>query len=58
MFRTFQGWTALTEQGPDDGTLQVLPVANAIAYVLLRALQADVTLPRKIMKPTSPVVQR
>jgi hypothetical protein len=42
MFRTFQGWTALTEQGPDDGTLQVLPVANAIAYVLLRALQADV----------------
>ena len=42
MFRTFQGWTALTEQGPDDGTLQLLPVANAIAYVLLRALQDDV----------------
>jgi len=42
MFRTFQGWTALTEQGPDDGTLQVLPIANAIAYVLLRALQSDV----------------
>lgn len=42
MFRTFQGWTALTEQGPGDGTLEVLPVANAISYVLLRALQADV----------------
>lgn len=42
MFRTFQGWTALTEQGPDDGTLQILPVANAISYVLLRALQSDV----------------
>lgn len=42
MFRTFQGWTALTEQGPGDGTLQLLPIANAIAYVLLRALQDDV----------------
>ena len=42
MFRTFQGWTALTEQGPSDGTLQLLPVANSIAYVLLRALQKDV----------------
>jgi len=42
MFRTFQGWTALTEQGPGDGTLELLPIANAIAYVLLRALQNDV----------------
>ena len=42
MFRTFQGWTALTEQGPGDGTLELLPVSNAIAYVLLRALQDDV----------------
>jgi len=42
MFRTFQGWTALTEQGPGDGTLQLLPISNAISYVLLRALQDDV----------------
>jgi len=42
MFRTFQGWTALTEQGPGDGTLELLPIANAIAYILLRALQDDV----------------
>ena len=42
MFRTFQGWTALTEQGPGDGTLELLPITNAIAYVLLRALQDDV----------------
>ena len=41
MFRTFQGWTALTEQGPGDGTLQLLPISNAISYVLLRALQDD-----------------
>jgi len=42
MFRTFQGWTALTEQGPGDGTLELLPIANAISYVLLRALQDDI----------------
>ncbi len=42
MFRTFQGWTALTEQGPGDGTLELLPIANGIAYLLLRALQKDV----------------
>lgn len=42
MFRTFQGWTALTEQGPGDGTLELLPIANAISYILLRALQNDV----------------
>ena len=42
MFRTFQGWTALTPQGPGDGTLQLIPVSNAMAYVVLRALQDDV----------------
>ena len=42
MFRTFQGWTALTTQGPSDGTLQVIPVARGITYMLLRALQDDV----------------
>jgi len=42
MFRTFQGWTALTPQGPGDGTLQLVPMANAMVYVLLRALQDDV----------------
>lgn len=42
MFRTFQGWTALTTQGPGDGTLSLLPIANSIGYMLLRALQNDV----------------
>ena len=42
MFRTYQGWTALTRQGPNDGTLQLIPIAHGIAYVLLRALQDDV----------------
>jgi hypothetical protein len=42
MFRTFQGWTALTRQGKGDGTLQLIPIANSMVYVLLRALQSDV----------------
>jgi hypothetical protein len=42
MFRTFQGWTALTPQGPRDGTLQIVPISLGIAYMLLRALQNDV----------------
>jgi hypothetical protein len=42
MFRTYQGWTALTRQGPRDGTLRLIPIAEGISYVLLRALQDDV----------------
>jgi hypothetical protein len=42
MFRTFQGWTALTRQGHGDGTLQLIPIARSMAYILLRALQNDV----------------
>ncbi len=42
MFRTYQGWTALTQQGPHDGTLRLIPIAEGICYVLLRALQDDV----------------
>ncbi len=41
-FRTFQGWTALTPQGPRCGTLQLLPITDAIAHVLFRSLQPDV----------------
>ena len=42
MFRTYQGWTALTAQGPGDGTLQLMPLARAIVYLLLRPLLDDV----------------
>ena len=42
VFRTWQGWTALTAQGPGDGTLQVVPLARAIAFVLLRPWLSDV----------------
>ncbi|MEP4198539.1 MAG: YbiU family protein [Aliishimia sp.] len=42
MFRTFQGWTGLTTQGPKDGTLSLVPIANSVAFLLTRALQDDV----------------
>ena len=42
IFRTFQGWLALTPQGAGDGTLQLLPSILAMPYILLRALQDDV----------------
>jgi len=42
VFRTYQGWTALTRQGPQDGTLRLIPLATGICYVLLRAIQDDV----------------
>ena len=43
MFRTFQGWTALTSQGPSDGTLSLIPITNSMSYILLRALQDDIS---------------
>jgi hypothetical protein len=42
VFRTFQGWVALTPQGAGDGTLQLIPSTLSIPYMLLRALQDDV----------------
>ncbi|CBV42974.1 YbiU family protein [Halomonas elongata] len=42
MFRTFQGWTALTPQRSGAGTLNLIPIANVMSYLLLRALQDDV----------------
>jgi Protein of unknown function (DUF1479) len=35
MFRTYQGWTALTPQGPNDGTLQAVPITVGMVYMLL-----------------------
>ncbi len=42
IFRTYQGWTALSRQGPGDGTLQLIPSARVLGWMFLRALQADV----------------
>ncbi len=42
MFRTYQGWTALTPQGPGDGTLNLIPIARSMTWILLRALMSDV----------------
>jgi hypothetical protein len=42
VFRTFQGWTAMSRQGPGDGTLKLVPIAKGMAWMLLRALLDDV----------------
>lgn len=43
-FRSFQGWTALSDMAPSQGVLHTVPIPNAMAYLLLRAL-ADDTAP-------------
>jgi hypothetical protein len=42
VFRTFQGWTALSEMIPNQGLLHVVPIPEAMAYILLRPLLDDV----------------
>ncbi|MCU7369072.1 DUF1479 domain-containing protein [Pantoea stewartii] len=42
VFRTFQGWTALSDMIPGQGLLHVVPVPLAMAYLLLRPLLSDV----------------
>lgn len=41
-YRTFQGWTALSDMDHDQGVLHTIPIPEAIAYLLLRPLLADV----------------
>ena len=41
-FRTFQGWTALSDMAHDQGVLHTIPIPGAMAYLMLRPLLADV----------------
>ena len=41
-FRTFQGWTALSDMGHDQGVLHTVPIPEAMAYLMLRPLLDDV----------------
>ena len=41
-FRTFQGWTALSDMDHDQGVLHTIPIPGAMAYLMLRPLLADV----------------
>lgn len=42
VFRTFQGWTALSRMRHDQGVLHTVPVPHAMAYLMLRPLLSDV----------------
>ena len=41
-FRTFQGWTALSDMNHDQGVLHTVPIPGAMAYLMLRPLLSDV----------------
>lgn len=41
-FRTFQGWTALSDMDHDQGVLHTVPIPEAMGYLLLRPLLEDV----------------
>ena len=41
-FRTFQGWTALSDMDHDQGVLHTVPIADAMGYLMLRPLLSDV----------------
>ena len=41
-FRTFQGWTALSDMAHDQGVLFTVPIPEAMAYLMLRPLLSDV----------------
>jgi hypothetical protein len=44
VFRTFQGWTALSEMRPDDGVLHVVPIPAAVGYRLVHGLAGELGL--------------
>lgn len=41
-FRTFQGWTAMSDMAHDQGVLHTVPIPGAMAYLMLRPLLPDV----------------
>jgi hypothetical protein len=44
VFRTFQGWTALSEMHPSDGVLHVVPIPEAVGYRLVRGVAGELGL--------------
>ena len=52
IFRTFQGWLAVSETGPSEGTLKVFPdITLSTAYIMLRPFfecSVDTTSPEAL----------
>jgi hypothetical protein len=42
VFRSFQGWLAMSRMEHDQGVLHVVPIPSAMAYILIRPLLDDV----------------
>ena len=41
VFRTFQGWTALSEMWPTDGVLHTIPIPAAASYLVLKGIASE-----------------
>ena len=54
-FRTFQGWTALSDMDHDQGVLHTVPVPEVMAYLMLRPLLDDVPEDEMCGVPTGQV---
>ena len=57
-FRTFQGWTALSDMDHDQGVLHTVPIPEAMAYLMLRPLLADVRRRRHVRRHRQPGLPR
>lgn len=44
VFRTFQGWTALSDMEPDDGVLHLVPIPLAVAHRFVVGLAGELGL--------------
>lgn len=44
VFRTFQGWTALSEMHPTDGVLRLVPIPSAVGYRLVHGIAGELGL--------------
>ena len=53
-FRTFQGWTALSDMDHDQGVLHTVPIPEAMAYLMLRPLLSDVARRRHVRRHRQP----
>ena len=58
VFRTFQGWTALSDMAHDQGVLHTVPIPEAMAYLMLRPLLSDVRRRRHVRHHRQPGLPR
>lgn len=58
VFRTFQGWTALSEMEPTDGVLHVAPILAAVAYRVVAGLAGELGVGEHLGAVAGPAPRR